>query len=635
MHRALRYSALCAVAVLLLVASSFFVFQKLSLPSREGVRFVPGLAASVDVIFDDRAIPRINAGSRDDAFAALGYFTAGDRLFQMDLLRRRASGRLAEIFGEAMIELDKEQRTLGLERVAREILVRLKAEQRSTLNAYVAGVNRAMQDSQAWPLEFYLLRYQPEAWRPEDSILALLGMEQLISNTMYQERTASVMRRALDDQVFSFLTPDTDCFNERLAPSNPARCAKDAAPIDALKALVQHGRRGRPSGAESHAAGSNAWVVSGKRTRDGRAILANDMHLELSVPNVWYRAELNYGSIRLAGLTMPGLPMLLTGSNGKVAWGFTNSKADVVDLVTLTQDPSIPDAYRVAGGYRRFATRVENIAVRGREDVNFDVKGTIWGPVSAQKLLGQDVAMHWTLLDPAATNLDVLDMDRVNSVAEAVELFHRAGVAPLNVLLADERGDIAWTLTGRLPKRNGVSGLYSVNWANDGDLGWRGYLAPEDMPSIVNPPSGLLINTNNKMLGDKELPLVIGHEFQGGVRASRALQLLSGSRLLYERDLGDAQLDSSGDYYRYYRDLALRVLDDDPDQESSAIRRYIEAWNGRADTDTLGLPLIQEFIFALKDSVLAPIVARCREIDPEFELNLDSTGRSSQTRDRS
>ncbi len=345
------------------------------------------------------------------------------------------------------------------------------------------------------------------------------------------------------------------------------------------------------------------------------------MHLELAVPNIWYRAELNYGSVRLAGLTFPGLPMLLTGSNGKVAWGFTNSKADVVDLVSLAQAPSFPDAYRVAGGERRFETRLETIAVRGRENVSFDVKQTIWGPVAAQKLLGQDVAIHWTLLDPSATNLDILDMDRVSSVAEGVELFHRVGGAPLNVLLADARGDIAWTMTGRLPKRIGVTGLYSVSWADD-DLGWRGYLAPEDIPTIVNPPSGLLINTNNKMLSDKEFPLGVGHEYQGGVRAWLALRRLSRPDPLSESDLGELQLDTSSDYYRYYRDLALRVLGDDQDEEIVAIRRYIEAWDGRANSDSLGLPLIQEFVFALKDSVLAPIAARCREFDPEFELNL-------------
>ncbi len=249
MRRALRWSAFSAALLLLLIAAGFFIFQKLSLPSREDAHVVPGLAASVDIVFDDRGIPRIKAGSRGDAFAALGYVTARDRLFQMDLMRRRASGRLAEIFGEAAIESDKEQRTLGLERVAREIFAGLKAEQKSTLNAYVAGVNRAIEDSQAWPVEFYLLRYQPEPWRPEDSLLALLGLEQIISNTMFQERTASVMRRALDDQVFSFLTPDTDCFNESLVPSNPARCVRGAAPVEALERLFRHERSGRSSGA--------------------------------------------------------------------------------------------------------------------------------------------------------------------------------------------------------------------------------------------------------------------------------------------------------------------------------------------------------------------------------------------------
>ncbi|HYA79515.1 MAG TPA: penicillin acylase family protein, partial [Methylocystis sp.] len=624
MRREFRLGACGGALLLLLIAAGLRAFQELSLPSRDGARFLPSLVENVEVVFDDFAIPRISARGRDDAFAALGYVTAKDRLFQMDLMRRRASGRLAEILGEALIDSDKEQRILGLEKVASEIVARLPPAQRSTLVAYASGVNRAMQDSLVWPLEFYLLWYRPEAWRPEDSLLALLGMEELISNTMYQERTASVMHRALDGEVFSFLTPDTDCFNETLVPSNPGRCESGVAPAKKLEPLFRDDKGGQSSGklmAPAAAAGSNAWVVSGKKTRDGRAILANDMHLGLSVPNIWYRAELVYGSTHLAGLTLPGLPMILSGSNGRVAWGLTNSKADVVDLVALSEDPRAPQTYRVSDDDRSFGSRMEPIAVRGRGTTSFEVKETIWGPVSTQKLLGQEVAIHWTLLDPAASNLDILDMDGVGSVEEAVALFQHAGGPPLNVLLADEGGDIAWTITGRLPKRFGMSGLYSEDWS-DGRRGWNGYLAPGELPIVLNPRSGLLVNTNNKMLGDDDFPIAIGHEYQGGVRAWRASMRLSGKKALSEADLAELQLDTAGDYYRYYRDLALKILAEDQDGDDAAIRRYIEAWDGRAELNSLGLPLIQEFIFALRESVLFPIAVRCRELDPEFQLNL-------------
>ncbi|QGM46678.1 penicillin acylase family protein [Methylocystis heyeri] len=624
--RRLGWFLLAATALPVLSAGAVLGLLRLSLPDLDrGLDFVE-LSAPVEIAFDARATPHIHAANRDDAFAALGFVTAGDRLFQMDLLRRRAAGRLAEIFGEKTVASDRRSRVLGLEGVAREALARLPGPQRSTLASYAAGVNRAIAGMRAWPFEFYVLGYRPEPWRAEDSLLVLLGLEDLISDGEAQERNATIMRRALPPKVVAFLTPEADCFNQRLAPRDPEYCAEGAAPVEDLAPLFRSRDKRVEGGAaarENRAPASNAFAVSGKKTRDGRAILANDMHLALSVPNIWYRAELEYGGARLAGLTLPGLPLMLAGENAKVAWGLTNLRADVADLVVLSGEANRTDEYRTPAGFRAYGARTETIQVRGASSEILTVEETLWGPVAPERLLGEKVALHSALLDPATTDLALLDMDAAPSVGEAAALFRRAGGPPLNVVLADDHGDVAWTVMGHLPLRVGTSGLFSESWA-DGTRGWRGYLSPDDLPRRVDPPSGFIVSTNQRMLGAAEFKAVIGHEYQGGFRAWRAAEELSRADYVSEKDLLALQLDTTSSYYAYYRDLALKALagetSDAADDEIASIRRYIEAWDGRAETESLGLPLLEEFRVELRQSVLAPVVARCRETDPDFSL---------------
>ncbi|MGO9771422.1 MAG: penicillin acylase family protein [Roseiarcus sp.] len=620
--RILRWTAigtatLAAAAVIALVS-----VVRLSLPEEDGTHLLSGLTAAVEINFDAHHIPTIHADSRRDAYEALGYVTARDRFFQMDLSRRRSSGRLAEIFGASAAKADVSIRLMGLERLASAVIERLPAEQRDVLVAYSAGVNNAVSEMRLLPVEFTLLGYRPEHWRPEDCVLVLLGLAAQHSNGIVQERMASVMRRALPQKIVEFLTPDGDCYNEMLAPRNPSRCSADSpAPLDEIARLLGAAEKGKTFGlvtAPEAPQGSNGWVVGPQKSHDGRAIMANDMHLGLSAPGVWYRAELHYGASHLRGLTIPGVPYLVAGSNGFVAWGFTSVEGDFSDLVRIerTADSS---KYRTEQGELAFLSRKETINIRGGSARELVVQETIWGPVAPDKLLDDEVAIRWTILDPAATNFDLLNMDRIANVHEALSLFHHAGGPPLNVLLADSAGNIAWTIMGRLPKRFGMNGLFSESWT-DGSKGWRGYFSEEETPSIVNPPSGFLVNTNNRMLGVTEFKPEIGHDFSGGFRAWKVTEWLRSRSKIAETDMLSLQLDTATDYYRYYQNLALRALDSRPvnDSNLSEIRRYLEAWDGRAEADSLGLPLIVEFHKALVDAVISPIVARCIEVDPTF-----------------
>jgi len=619
-----RVASAFLLAAILIGGGGFGVVW-LSFPSTRGVQVLDGLTAPARLSFDAIGVPHIRAEARADAFAALGYASARDRLFQMDLLRRSAAGRLSEAFGAGFERADEWARLMNFSGVADAIFARLPEAHKSALVAYAAGVNQIIRDARVFPLEFALARYQPEIWRPEDSVLALLRLEAMLSDTDGQERVASAMRVSLPEKVVTFLTPESDCYAALLAHDHPAHCPGGDAPLDEVEQLMAAvgGKRiagliGPPMSPQ----GSNGWVVAPQKTRDGRALLANDMHLALSAPNLWYRADMQYGDARLVGLTIPGIPLVLSGSNERVAWGLTNLRADVYDLVTLEPSPSDPARYRTPDGERAFTSRIETIKIRGGADKTVELRETIWGPVASEPLLGRPVAVHWTVLDPAATDFDLLDVDGVNSVSAAQTLFRKAGGPPLNVLLADRDGNIGWTLMGRLPKRRGMDGLFSESWA-DGARGWAGYVAADELPGILNPAAGFIVNTNQRTAARDQFKWTIGHEFQGGFRAWRATERLEPMKNATEADMLALQLDTATEFYRYYQRLALSALENDDgtfDASSDALRRYIEGWDGRADTNSRALPLLVEFVDALNDAVLAPVVARCREADPHFVL---------------
>lgn len=457
----------------------------------------------------------------------------------------------------------------------------------------------------------------------EDSILVAFNLSGL-SYTEEQERMASVMHASLPDEVFKFLTPDSDCFNEKLAASgDPDRCAQKA-PIDSLAGLVSDFSPRDHALTTSRAVtkGSNAWVVGPSKTRSGRAIIANDMHLSLSVPNIWYQADLAFGENRLEGVTLPGLPMVIAGSNGRVAWGLTSVDGDFADLIRLQKTGPTRDKYISRSGALPIPSRVERIAVRGGADVVFTVKETIWGPVLSDALLGEEVAVHWTMLDPDATNLNLIDMEGVRSVSEALPVLRGAGVPPLNGLLADDKGAIAWTLMGKIPKRRGFDGLHAEYWG-DGTVGWDGYLSSEEMPSIVNPPQGFLVSANHRVVPADQFDLKLSQDFPGGFRASRIHSLITASDKVNLKDMAALQLDSSGEFYRFYQQLALDALRGSGGARSAKVHQIVtalEAWDERAEPSSLGLPLIVSFRSKLIGEVLAPILEKCRRQDSNFNF---------------
>jgi penicillin amidase len=600
-----------------------------SLPILDGKLEMNGLHESVTVTSDAYGIPAITAGSQRDAIRALGYVTARDRLFQMDLLRRAASGQLAEVFGETMRQTDLKQRTLGFGKTAVAIAASLPLDQRDIIEAYTEGVNEYVARMESPPFEFLLLGYKPDPWKVQDSLLILLGIFQMLSGTEDEERMRTVMEQTLPSEVVAFLVPDSDPYTEALLDGKPHVFSRSSIPVRALAALkrpvdqmqarrtamVRFGRRGL---------GSNGWAVHGAKTVDGRSVLANDMHLDMAVPNIWYRVELRYGQVELAGVAVPGIPVVVAGTNGFVAWGVTNVEGDFLDLVRLEINPADSNEYRTPEGWKRFTSRREVIRVKGAQDFVAEVKETIWGPVSQDLLLKEPVAVRWTALDPEAVDLGQLAMDRVRSVDEAVTVMNRAGGPANNVILADRDGHIAWTYTGKIPVRRGFNGSVSVSWA-DGRSHWAGYVSPEALPKISDPPSGFVVSANQRML-DASYPYEIGHSFANGYRAFRISQRLEAITKIRERDLLDLQLDSTSQFYEFYRQLGQRLLADGVIQREPSLlkaRHAFEAWNGKADADSRGFALVVRFSEVLSRSVFTSFLFSCRERDAEFSYDGD------------
>jgi penicillin amidase len=426
------------------------------------------------------------------------------------------------------------------------------------------------------------------------------------------------MENALPDTVVQFLTPDTDPYDKVLVGGAQSRRPERPIPVRQWASLGKAERVADGVDSTASMAGSNQWVVGGAKTRDGRAILANDMHLSLGIPNIWYRAALHYDGRELNGVTLPGLPLLIVGSNGLVAWGFTNTDADVADLVRLEINPANPQEYKTPEGWRNFEQRREKFLVKGGEEVVVEMKDTVWGPVADYPLMGQPVALHWTALQTSGVDLGLLDIDQAQTLEQAMAVMNRSGGPTQNVVIADGQGHIGWTLLGRYPLRQGFDGSVSKSWA-DGNISWNGYIAPDELPRLIDPPAGFIATANNRTVGS-DYPFILAHNQANGYRAYRIAQCLSEQEKFAEQDLLNIQLDTRSEFFDFYRALALDVLNGQSPltSELEEARRAIEAWNGHMDADSLGIGLLWLWREKLAAVAFAPVVARCRQVDPDF-----------------
>ncbi|HSC47839.1 MAG TPA: penicillin acylase family protein, partial [Gammaproteobacteria bacterium] len=575
---AIRLGAGLAGLLLLLVLAGYG-FLRGAAPVLDGTRPLQGLSAKVSVERDSLGVPVITAESRADAARALGFLHAQDRFFQMDLLRRVAAGELAELFGAAAVEFDEQHRLYRLRSVARQVLARATPEQRAVLTAYSEGVNAGLKALGTWPFEYGVLLRRPRAWQPEDSILVIDAMYfELQDPADRRESNLAVMRELMTPALYRFLAvtgTQWDAPVSGKAPEMPPIPGADV--IDLRKRLPGATAAVATDSPESPwvlwldsvppgAIGSNNFAVSAAHGADGHAILANDMHLGLRVPNIWYRAELRYrdaraegGQVAVTGVTLPGLPQIVAGSNRHAAWGYTNSYGDWVDLVELRLNPADADEYLAPDGWRHFEHHTEFIRVKGGADAKLEVRDTLWGPVLDRDHAGVTRAVHWVAADPDATNLELEGIERARDVREAMAVANRAGMPEQNFLTADSAGRIAWTIAGRIPVRQGYDPSRPSYWDKPG-TGWSGWLPPEQYPRITDPDNGRLWTANARVVDGAMLAAVGDGGYDLGARAGQIRDDLLGRDALEPADLLAIELDDRALFLARWRTLLLALL---------------------------------------------------------------------------
>jgi penicillin amidase len=571
-------------------------------PPWPGTVEIAGLDAPVRITLGEHRVPSVEAGSYQDACCGLGYAVGRERLFQLDLMRRRAAGRLAELFGPSCVADDVRQRELGLRAVASAAPVT------DFVRAYAAGIDRAVADG-GLPAEYRLIGVEDvEPWRPEDCLLVALLLTQMLGDDGRERRMRDVMRRTLPPEVVDFLLTSADPYAVD-ASGNPAGPREVQVPLEQLRRMVGEARPATRGvlPADERPWGSNAVAVGGRHTADGRALLANDMHLPLSAPSLCYRATLRWADHQVSGLTVPGVPVFVAGATDTLAWGATRLPADTVDLVEVELSPQDPDRYRCGDGWREFTRTRERIDVRGADPVEIEVRRTVWGPVTGPPLDGRPLALHWAALEPGGVDLGLAALVRARDVEEAAAVARDSGGPTLNLLLADHTGATGWTVTGRYPDRS-AHATAGVVRPRCGESSWDTALPPDRLPAATDPRGGLFVSANNRLPGHGTLA---ANHF-GARRAARLGELLDRGGLR-ETDLLAVQGDQDAQFYRYYQDLALGVLPGD-----SGLREGISAWDGTARPEAVGLAALVLFRELVRESWLSCLMERCVRADPEF-----------------
>jgi len=598
---------------------------------------LPSLEAPVAVSFDDRGMPVIAASDQRDAAAALGFVHARDRLFQMDLMRRAAAGELAALVGPAVVDRDLAERPRGFRRIAGEVLAGLPEDARAILVAYAEGANAAVATMRT-PPEYAMLGWPPAPWRAEDSILVALAMHSMLLQSADRELAWGEWRACLGEPMFEFLVSETSRFDALLVepevpePRPPipgaddfslrAEASRETDPDAAPDALLasRESRDSRDLSASPDPAailvpGSNAFAVSGARTADGRAILANDPHLRLSMPPIWYRVAVERPGVELVGLSLPGVPAVLIGSNGRVAWGFTNLTGDLEDWIVVEVDPRNPGRYLIEGGSEPFGELVERIEVRGAKPQELRVRTTRWGPVAAVDRLGRTLVLRTILDDPSGTNLDVLELEEARGVEEALAILARWRGAPQNALVADADGRIGWTVTGFLPDRAGADGRTPRTLAAGADAPWSGPLDESLRPRVIDPTSGFLFSANARSLPLGESRR-LGSHWAPPTRASRIRALLE-ARLaagpVDEEALLAIQLDAAVAALEPWRRVVLAAVPEGAGGELGALREIAATWSGTADESERGPVILGAVRSAVSQALLRAILRRAAE----------------------
>lgn len=655
-----------AVLVLLLIAFLgfdwwFYRAVKASLPQRDGTVHLAGLTAPVVVTYDSLGLPNISASNLPDLFFAQGYITAQDRLWQMDMTRRFASGDLAVILGPKYLKYDHEQRILGLRQIAEKAAAMMDPQQRAQFDAYAAGVNAYMEKHRkTLPLEFRFLGYAPHVWTVEDSLLVGLSMTEFLNHGLYKDKlekekvlaklgpemTADLFVNTswrdhppgadssnIENEVPQESTPEEE---EQTPKTSAGRASKDLA----LKGEPQIPRLRRPRAAasarddsigryrtespvaqlpisnhsvgsesqieEHHRPGSNNWVVSGAHTASGKPLLSNDMHLDLELPNVWYEAHLTAGDFDVAGVTLPGMPYVIVGHNQRIAWGFTNLGPNVEDVYIEKFNDN--GEYLTPQGWVKPGHRQEIIRVKGEAEVTLDVETTRHGPIIGDLIPGENrkLALKWTALDPATLNIPFLAVGLAKNWQEFQAAFAHFGAPGQNVVYADVDGHIGYQATGFVPIR--ASGDGDVPEPGEDDAHeWTGFVPYNQLPSVYDPPSGILATANGRITPDG-YPYELSTEWMSPYRTQRLYKLLSAAKKFTPVEMLIIQTDIVSPFDRFCAERFVYAVDHTPhaSQRAKEAADLMRKWDGSMSTDSAAATISVFSREKLKELLLQP-----------------------------
>ncbi len=596
--RILFYALAVLVGGVFVGGVGLFGLSKLAEPSYSRDLILSGIRAPVLVRFGTHAVPSIEAESIEDLLFAQGYILASERMWQMDLMRRLASGRLAEVMGGTALEADRLFRTIGLARAAQASLHALEEPYRRYLDAYAAGVNAYLAKAK-WrpPLEYLVAGFRPQPWSAGDSLAIGEYMAWMLSfNARDELAYLSLAARLGPNRVLELFPTDEGIPAPDYARDLPAYAADWSKTFDTL--LAMPARWGLPV----PGAASNAWAVNGERTARGEAFLANDPHLAPTAPGIWYELELRAPGLHAAGVTLPGIPLVVVGHNEDLAWGFTTSMADTQDIFVERTTSDGGHVERSGGKPEAIAARVESIRVKGRSaPVELTIRTTSNGVV-INDVLGAATGtpidlpeVNTPYLLALRTNLEVperapIGLYRLNTAVTLDQAKDAAADfrhASQNLMLAHRDGGIAWQVSGLLPRRGrGLGTFPSPGW--EAGWQWTGYVPPEQNPGLTNPPGYALITANNRTI-PLDYPVAVSRSWMAPYRAQRIEQLISAHNPLSPNDLGEMQLDRVSIEALRFRDALRRVAPKlrtlDPDARRIA-DELLMSWDGRCEADS-------------------------------------------------
>ncbi len=597
--------------VLLALGAATLMLQQ-SLPQYQGQLGAP-VSQNVVSSRDTQGYLTLRAANREDVSYALGFAHAQERFFQMDLLRRNSAGELAELFGPAALDFDKGQRMHRFRDRAQAVLAGLPKAHQQILSRYTAGVNAGLQQLGMPPFEYLLLMTKPTDWQPEDSLLVIYSMFLDLQSSLGKDELAQgALKAAVPADWYQFLNQHSSDWQAAIDDSTVSPVAMPASALpDFLRTLP--GTACRDCGLrDSRDIGSNNFAIAASASTQQRAILADDMHLGIRVPGTWYKAQLIYGEgdaqVSVAGVTLPGAPAVVAGSNGHIAWGFTNSTADWHDVIALKKDAS-GQKYQTPAGLSEFSYNNEVIKVKGQADTVILIQETQWGPVMAAPF--QDYALRWVGHDKEALNLNLLALEQSKTAKAALALAPTVGVPAQNLLVADSTGQIGWTIIGTIPARTLKDWDTPQDWS-EGHNYWSGFVPATEQPVLYAPNHGRLWTANARTVGGKALALLGDGGYDLGARGLQIKQRLFAREQHDESSLHAIQLDHEALFLARWRTLLLDVLSPEfvSQHQLDQYRQWVDTDSQAASTSSVGYSLLRAFRDKTLELMFAPLAAR-------------------------